>query len=68
MCVPCDPCMQYDPCGNTGVSSGYFGSYLPAASDCGCSGGGAATMVPSTVMPGTIQGGGIPTYPAPSGT
>jgi hypothetical protein len=66
MCVPCDPCMQYDPCGGaTGVSSGYFGSYLPAASDCGCANGGATmesgTMIPSAAAPA----GSVPMYPSP---
>lgn len=68
-CVPCDPCMQYDPCGGaTGVSSGYFGGYLPAASDCGCdSGNSGVTMSPGMAMPsGTMSpAGSMPSYPVP---
>jgi hypothetical protein len=54
MCVPCDPCMQYDPCANgQAVSSGYFGGFLPqsASSDCGCENGGVST-VPTTLPAG----------------
>lgn len=62
MCVPCDPCMQYDPCASgQAVSSGYFGGYLPqsAAADCGCENGSVSTVpatLPSgaTIVPGPI--------------
>jgi hypothetical protein len=56
MCVPCDPCMQYDPCSTgVGVSTGYFGNYMGGA-DCGCEGGAVGgTMIPQAVAPsGTI--------------
>jgi hypothetical protein len=51
MCVPCDPCMQYDPCATTGATSGYFGNYMPA-SDCGCAGG--AQLIPQSAPVGGI--------------
>ena len=56
MCVPCDPCMQYDPCANgQGVSSGYFGGYMQqsAGADCGCENGGLSAA-PVGLPAGTI--------------
>jgi hypothetical protein len=55
ICVPCDPCLQYDPCATTGVSAGYFGGYLPSSANCNCDPSGA-TIVPApagtTPLPG----------------
>ncbi len=61
MCVPCDPCMQYDPCAtSTGVSSGYFGGYMQNAANCDCD----ASGVP--IVSGTIPPGGMIASPGPT--
>jgi hypothetical protein len=63
MCVPCDPCMQYDPCASaTGVSTGYFGGYLQSAANCDCDPSGA------TIVPSAAPAGAIPNYVPPPGT
>ncbi len=59
MCIPaCDPCMQYDPCAATGVSSGYFGGYVSGA-DCNCA-QSAGTVVGGTLAPSTVDANGNP--------
>jgi hypothetical protein len=60
VCMPCDPC---DPCGGTSVSTGYFGGYMPATSDCGCDAGSAGAVISSG---SSLPAGG--TYiPGPAG-
>ena len=58
--VCCDPCMQYDPCATTGMTTGnYFGGYMPQGADCGCAQGGMTMSAP------TMSGGYIAPAPAP---
>jgi hypothetical protein len=46
--------MQYDPCGSTGVTTGYMGNYL-SSPDCNCDqGAGAIITQPSTIVPGPM--------------
>jgi hypothetical protein len=55
VCVPCDPCMQYDPCATTGagagLSTGYLGGYLQSAANCDCANGGIVTAPAGTLPP-----------------
>lgn len=60
MCIPaCDPCMQYDPCATTGVSSGYFGGYVSGA-DCNCAGSAGTVIGGGTLTPTTVDANGNP--------
>jgi hypothetical protein len=65
MCMPaCDPCMQYDPCATTGVSSGYFGGYVSGA-DCNCAGSAGTVISGGTLAPTTVDANGNPITPYP---